>query len=153
MINIPATTVVLKVIASILNEIKPLLLSIAQSGLIIPFRLVRKFAVEAIMLDQVELILYNAFDAPKDDLFYLTEDHPDMVMIKANTVDHRIENYEKYTSQLKSTISSIAGGGAAIFKAVEQESFFKKSLSVATHGAYYRLLKEDGVAQFRYWIS
>lgn len=24
---------------------------------------------------------------------------------------------------------------------------------MATHGAYYRLLKEEGSAQFRYWIS
>lgn len=48
------------------------------------------------MLNQVEIILYTAFDAPKDDIFYLPEDHPDLALLNANTFEHSIENYPKY---------------------------------------------------------
>jgi hypothetical protein len=44
----------------------------------IPFRLVRRFAVGTLMLEQAELVLYNSFNAPSDDIFYLPDDHPDL---------------------------------------------------------------------------
>ena len=71
-------------------------MEILGAGRHIPFRIVRKFAVETIMLDSVEIILYNACMTPKDDIFYLPEDHPDILLLRANTHEHTIENYPKY---------------------------------------------------------
>ena len=50
-------------------------------------------------------------------------------------------------------LDGIVASGAAIFKALEEDHIAKQGLSVAAHGAYYRLLKEEGSAQFRYWVS
>ena len=36
----------------------------------IPFSLSRKFAVDVLMLEKAEIILYQAFNAPIDDIFY-----------------------------------------------------------------------------------
>lgn len=46
----------------------------------------------------------------------------------------------------------MVAGGAAIFKAAEDTNAFTKSVTMATHAPYYRLMKEDGSAQFRYWL-
>lgn len=53
-------------------------MEILAFGRMIPFRLVRRFAVGTLMLEQAELVLYNSFNAPSDDIFYLPDDHPDL---------------------------------------------------------------------------
>lgn len=125
LINIPATTTVLKLIVNVLVELKRDLMEILAFGRMIPFRLVRQFAVGTLMLEQAELCLYNAFNAPSDDIFYLPEDHPDLELLRDNTFEHSIENYDKYKFQLRFTMNSIVAGGAAVFKALEQEGLIK----------------------------
>jgi len=70
LLNVPATTTVLKVMLNITREMQNVLNDIKGNS-IISNRCARLFAVEAVMLNQVEIILYTAFDAPKDDIFYL----------------------------------------------------------------------------------
>ena len=50
-------------------------------------------------------------------------------------------------------MNSISATGAAVFRAMEEETLISKSLQVAAHGAYYRISAEEGNAQFKYWIS
>jgi hypothetical protein len=133
--------------------IQATIMEILSIGRHIPFRLVRKFAVEKIMLDTVEIILYNACAAPLDDIFYLPEDHPDMKRLKENTIEHEIENYQKYKTEITFTMNSVTAGGAAFFKALEQQGLMNQGARLATHGAFYRLFQDEGSAQFRYWIS
>lgn len=71
------------------------------------------------MMESVELILYGAFEAPKDDIFYLPEEHPDRVLLRANTIDHQVENYEKYRKHLKKTIHAVTSTGAAFLQGME----------------------------------
>lgn len=125
LINIPATTAVLCLIVNVLQELKKDLMEIMAFGRMIPFRLVRKFAVGTLMLEQAELCLYNAFSSPTDDIFYLPDDHPDLELLRDNTFEHSIENYDKYKFQLRFTMNSIVAGGAAVFKALEQEGLLK----------------------------
>lgn len=70
LLNVPATTTVLKVMLNITREMQNVLNDIKGNSSI-SNRCARLFAVEAVMLNQVEIILYTAFDAPKDDIFYL----------------------------------------------------------------------------------
>ena len=77
-INISATAIVLSLIVNVLQELKRDLMEILAFGRMIPFRLVRRFAVGTLMLEQAELVLYNSFNAPSDDIFYLPYDHPDL---------------------------------------------------------------------------
>jgi hypothetical protein len=152
-INVSATVTVLKLIFNVLISIHSSLTEILAAGRHIPFRVVRRFAVETVMLDSMEIILYNACKTPKDDIFYLPEDHPDIVRLRKNTYEHTIETYPKYKWELTFTLNSVTAGGAAVFKALEQEGIINQGAHLATHGAYYRLLKDEGSAQFRYWIS
>jgi hypothetical protein len=50
-------------------------------------------------------------------------------------------------------MNSIAAAGAAVFRAMEEKTLLKQGWQAATHGAYYRIMDEEGSAQFRYWIS
>lgn len=60
---------ILEEVCKDLNEIK----GYGQEfNLMIPFSLSRKFSVDVIMLDKAELMLYQAFKAPLDDIFYFT---------------------------------------------------------------------------------
>jgi hypothetical protein len=59
----------------------------------------------------------------------------------------------KYRKELKSLISSITASGVAVFKATEQDGVLMQSIHAASAGIYYKLLKDEGSAQFRYWIS
>ena len=36
---------------------------------------------------------------------------------------------------------------------MEEENVLAKGWVAATHGAYYRVMNEEGSAQFRYWLS
>ncbi len=119
LINISATTIVMSLIVNVLQDLKRDLMEILAFGNMIPFRLVRRFAVATICLEQAELVLYNAFNAPIDDIFYLPEDHPDLELLRDNTFEHSIENYDKYKSQLRFMMNSVVAGGAAVFKALE----------------------------------
>lgn len=50
-------------------------------------------------------------------------------------------------------MDSIVAGGAAVFRSLEEDTLIKKGWQAATHGAYFRIMKDEGSAQFRYWIS
>ena len=70
-------------------------------------------------------MFYQAFNAPKDDIFYLPEDHPDWLMLKSVINEHGILNYPKYKSELRFLMNSVVAGGAAIFKALEEDTLIK----------------------------
>jgi len=56
-----------------------------------PFRLIRKFVVDFMQLQMVELLLYSAFKAPKDDLFYLDfEASPEWQLLQSVTMTTKI---------------------------------------------------------------
>ena len=93
-----AATVVLDCFVNILEELNKDLSEILSAGRVVPFSLVRKFAVDMLQLDSAEIMLYAAFDAQKDDIFYQEEDSADWQLLKAVTYQHEIENPEKYKS-------------------------------------------------------
>lgn len=105
------------------------------------------------MLDQVEILLYTAFSAPIDDIFYLPEDHPELALLKANTFEHTVANYKKYNKELSLMMAAVTAAGVAVFKALESENVVKQGLHAATTGAYFMIFKDEGSAQFRYWMA
>lgn len=145
-INESATTVVLNLCVNVLQHISKDLSEISSAGKLVSYSTVRRFAVSCTQLDMVELVLFAAFQAPRDDLFYLPADHPHWQQMFAHTHEHGIENYDKYRSQLKFTMNSISAAGAAAFRAMEEESLVKQGWQAATHGAYYRIMDEEGNA-------
>ena len=50
-------------------------------------------------------------------------------------------------------MNSLVASGSTAFKMMEDESLISKGFIGLTHGAYYRIMKEEGSAQFRYWIA
>ena len=123
------------------------------SGKLMSYRMVRKFVVDYLQLDDFSTVLYAAFQAPDDDIFYQSRDSDDWKLLDQHTKMYEIENQEKYQWQLRFLMNSIVATGSAAFKMMEEESLVKKGWSGITHGAYYRVMKEEGSAQFRYWIA
>lgn len=77
-------------VINVLEEMSKELSEICSFGKMIPFRLARTFANNTINIQNAELVLYQAFSAPLDDIFYLSEDHPDLEMLRNNTFIHEI---------------------------------------------------------------
>ena len=50
-------------------------------------------------------------------------------------------------------INNIVASGSAAWKMMEEEGYLAKGWVGATHAAYYRVMKEEGSAQFRYWLA
>ena len=51
-------------------------------------------------------------------------------------------------------MNNIVSSGSAAFKMMEEEGgIVAKGWTGATRGAYYRVMKEEGSAQFRFWIA
>ena len=50
-------------------------------------------------------------------------------------------------------MNNIMSSGSATFKMLDEEGLVAKGWAGATRGAYYRIMKEEGSAQFRFWIS
>jgi hypothetical protein len=62
----------------------------------ISYSSVRKFVVDYLQLDTADMILFAAFEAPIDDPFYLSEEHPDIKTLQKHITKIEIDNYEKY---------------------------------------------------------
>lgn len=50
-------------------------------------------------------------------------------------------------------MNNIVASGSSAWKMMEEEGLLAKGWVAATHGAYYRLMEQEGSAQFRYWLS
>lgn len=81
---------------NVLEHISKHLSEICHVGKLVTYSAVRLFAVDCTQLESAELVLYSAFQAPRDDIFYLPEDHPYWQELLLHTNEHGIENYDKY---------------------------------------------------------
>ena len=86
------------------------------------FSSVRKFVVDYTQLDASELVLFGAFQAPKDDLFYLSEDSETWKIFKRALIEVKISDEEKYRWKLRFVLNSITASGAAIFRGLEENN-------------------------------
>ena len=139
--------------AKILEEVNRDLYEIVISGKYLSYRMVRKFVVDYLQLDDFAVTCYAAMQSPLDDIFYQAKDSEDWLLLNANMQFLKIENPERYQHQLRRLINNIVASGSAAWKMMEEESYLAKSWVGATHAAYYRVMKEEGSAQFRYWLS
>jgi hypothetical protein len=57
-----------------------------------------------------------------------------------------IKNKEKYQKDLRFVLNTVCAGGAAIFKGLEDDNILVQGYQIVSHGAYYRLQHETGVA-------
>ena len=63
---------------------------------------VQTFVIDLYCLENVELHLFSAFKAPKDDIFYLDQDSETWTKLREKMVDVRAEgDLQKYKDQLK----------------------------------------------------
>ena len=88
-----------------------------------------------------------------DDICYQKRDSEDWKLLDKNTRMHFIENPEKYQWQLRFLMNSIVASGSTAFTMMEKDGLLSKGFAGLTHGAYYRVMKEEGSAQFRFWIA
>ena len=153
LINIHATGMCFAAAVKVVEEINRDLYEIVCSGRLMSYRMVRKFVVDYLQLDDFANLLYAAFKAPLDDIFYQPRDSDDWKLLDAHTKLYEIENQDKYQWQLRFLMNSLVATGSASFKMMEQESLVAKGWSGLTHGAYYRVMKEEGSTQFRFWIA
>ena len=108
------------------------------------FDLVRKFCVNYLQIDTADLILFSAFDAPKDDIFYQSQDSEDWNRMKNHMEVVPIDNYQKYESTYKFFIQALVAAGAAVFKGLEEDNILAQGWSITTKAAYYAIAKEEG---------
>ena len=55
--------------------------------------------------------------------------------------------------QLRLLLNTVTAGGAACFASLEHDDFLMQGWTNMSHLTYYRLMKEEGSAQFRLWIA
>ena len=115
--------------------------------------MVRKFVVDYQQIDDFTMTCYSAMDAPKDDIFFQQKDSEDWQLLNAHTRTHELENQEKYQWQLRFLMNNILASGTSAWRMMEEEGIIAKGWVGATRGAYYRIMKEEGSAQFRYWLA
>ena len=104
MINISATGVTYSVILKVLEEVNgdlKMMLEEMRSHKNLNFDLVRKFCVSYLQIDTADLILFSAFDAPKDEIFYQSYESEDWARMKKHMEVVSIDNYLKYESKYK----------------------------------------------------
>lgn len=98
---------------SILNEIENA--SYAQ---------VRKFVVDYMQLDVAEIYLFTAFKAPKEEIFYLSENSETWRKLKECITEVKIINGDKYLWKLRFVLNSVCASGAAVFRGLEEDNIF-----------------------------
>ena len=50
-------------------------------------------------------------------------------------------------------LESVCAGGAAVFRALEDDNILKQGFQLAAHGTYYKLYQSDQASlQFKYWL-
>ena len=86
------------------------------------FDLLRKFCVDYLQIDTADLILFSAFDAPEDDIFYQSQNSDSWLIMKNHMEVVPINNYPKYESAYKFFIAALVAAGAAVFKGLEQNN-------------------------------
>ena len=69
-IHVTATGVIYKAIVKILANMNVKLGQLISTGKEIDYSMVKKFLVDFLMMDIVELSIFAAFSAPNDDIFY-----------------------------------------------------------------------------------
>ena len=70
LINISATGIMFECAAKILEEVNRDLYEIVCSGKLMSYRMVRKFVVDYLQLDDFAVTCYAAMQTPYDDIFY-----------------------------------------------------------------------------------
>jgi len=69
-INVSAAGMVFECTLRVMEEVNKDLNEILGNISNLPFRMVRKFIVDFYQMDLMDQVLYSAFKAPKDDIFY-----------------------------------------------------------------------------------
>jgi hypothetical protein len=125
LINISATGITYQIIVRVLEEVNRdlnMLLEDMRRQKNLNFDLVRKFCVDYLQIDTADLILFSAFDAPQDDIFYQSQDSDDWHRMKTHMEIVPIHNYLKYETSYKFFISALVAAGAAVFKGLEENN-------------------------------
>jgi len=60
------------------------------------FSITRKFVVDFYMLEFADYVLYSAFMAPKEDIYYQSRKSDDWKLLDSITTRHEIRNSSKY---------------------------------------------------------
>ena len=116
LVNIHATGMMFATASRIVEEVNRDLYEIVCAGKLMSYRMVRKFAVDYLQLDDFASTMYAAFQAPLDDIWYQPRDSEDWKLLDASTVTYEIENYEKYQWQLRFIVNSVVASGSAFWK-------------------------------------
>ena len=96
-INVAAATVVYSNLIKILENIKSDLTGLNDDIDRDSFNKVRNLVINFSHLDYVELNIFSAFKAPKDDIFYQKEDSESWIKLKDLIVDFRAKGeLDKY---------------------------------------------------------
>ena len=104
-------------------------------------------------MDAVELVLFGAFQAPSDDLFYLSEESDEWKEFKRTIVEVKVIDEAKYRWKLRFVLNSITASGAAIFRGLEEDNILIQGWHITTQATYYRINADEGSNQFRFWLA
>lgn len=93
-----------------------------KQGNPLQFTRVRKFVVDFLQLDTIEIVLFSAFEAPLTDPFYLNPEDAQMVCLKQHIETIEVDDYETYKWRLRFLLDTITASGAAVFRGLEQDN-------------------------------
>jgi hypothetical protein len=73
-------------------------------------------------MESVDLILFSAFEAPKDDIFFKNQQSDDWKRLKNYLQVVPISDYKKYESKYNTFITLLTTAGASVFKGLEDDN-------------------------------
>lgn len=90
-----------------------------KQGDALSYARVRKFVVDYLQLDAVEIALFSAFEAPMDDPFYLDPEDPRIKCLQKHMKTIEVDDYDSYKWRLRFLLDTITASGAAVFRGLE----------------------------------
>lgn len=95
------------------------------------------FVIAYRKLDLAEYILYSAFKADFDSIFYQREDSEDWKLLNSILTEVDLKNPKRYMKDIQTTINNIFLGGAMVSQSMKSNNAFNRFFRSLGYSTYY----------------
>ncbi|CDW72983.1 hormone sensitive [Stylonychia lemnae] len=152
LINVSATTIIFEIFQKIIKNIDEHIMKLIKKKEIESVD-VMLFVIPYKKLELAEYLLYSAFKARYDSLFYQQQTTKDWKLLKTIYTEVDIKNPKQYLKDIKGMISNMALGGAMLTQGMKSNNSFSRFFRAIGYSTYYLAAKKDRTNQYQYFIA